>query len=198
VISLEAASALSQIGTFIVIAATAVTAVVQLRHLRSGNQLLWMRGLAQDYEGAEFRDAFHFVRAELTDSLKEYSFRQELRSGLIDRSKHPEVVVLNLFENWGRYYRGGAVDRVLFLTQFCRVIVSHWEVLEPAVTLIASRTDGVNTSFGSFEYLTVRARAWMASNPHADYPKGTPRIPLTDRWAAEDALAPPPNVNPMR
>jgi hypothetical protein len=188
--SLDAASALSQIGTFVVIAATAVTAIVQLRHLRSGNQLLWMRGLSQDYEGAEFRDAFHFVRTELTESLKESSFRKELRAGLIDRSKHPEVVVLNLFENWGRYYRGGAVDRQLFLTQFCRVIVSHWETLEPAVTLVATRTDGVNTAFGSFEYLTVKARAWMVNNPHADYPKGTPRIPLTDRWAREDGLRP--------
>ena len=185
--SLDAVAALSQVGTFIVIAATAVTAIVQLRHLRSGNQLMWMRGLAQDYEGAEFRDAFHVVRAELTERLKEKPFRDELRSGLIDRARHPEVVILNLFENWGRYYRGGAVDRTLFLTQFCRVIVSHWEVLEPAVTLIATRTGGMNTSFGSFEYLTVKARAWMAENPHADYPKGTPRIPLTDKWAAEDA-----------
>jgi hypothetical protein len=190
--SLDAVAALSQVGTFIVIAATAVTAIVQLRHLRSGNQLMWMRGLAQDYEGAEFRDAFHFVRAELTERLKEQHFRNELRSGLIDRARHPEVVVLNLFENWGRYYRGGAVDRTLFLTQFCRVIVSHWEVLEPAVTLIATRTGGLNTSFGSFEYLTVKARDWMADNPHADYPKGTPRIPLTDKWAAEDRIAPPP------
>src|ERR1700681_3895910 len=131
--SLDALAALSQVGTFIVIAATAVTAVVQLRHLRSGNQLLWMRGLAQDYEGAEFRDAFHFVRAQLSDRLKEPSFRKELRSGLVDRAKHPEVVVLNLFENWGRYYRGGAVDRMLFLSQFCRVIVSHWDVLAPVV-----------------------------------------------------------------
>ena len=195
--TLEAASALSQIGTFIVIAATAVTAVVQLRHLRSGNQLLWMRGLAQDYEGAEFRDAFHFVRAMLTENLKDAAFRRELRSGLVDRAKHPEVVVLNLFENWGRYYRGGAVDRTLFLSQFCRVIVSHWEVLEPVVTLIATRTGGVNTSFGSFEYLTVKARAWMASNPHADYPSNTPRIPLTDRWADEDRVA-PPDVSPAR
>jgi len=190
VVTLEAASALSQIGTFVVIAATAVTAIVQLRHLRSGNQLMWMRGLAQDYEGAEFRDAFHFVRSQLTDRLKEAPFRNELRSGLIDRAKHPEVVILNLFENWGRYYRGGAVDRTLFLSQFCRVITSHWEVLEPAVTLIASRTGGVNTSFGSFEYLTVRARAWMVEHPHADYPKGSPRIPLTDRWADEGRIAP--------
>jgi hypothetical protein len=63
-------------------------------------------------------------------------------------------------------------------------------VLEPAVTLIATRTGGVNTAFGSFEYLTVKARAWMASNPHADYPKSTPRIQLTDRWADEDRGAP--------
>jgi hypothetical protein len=188
--TLEAASAISQVGTFIVIAATAVTAIVQLRHIRSGNQLLWMRGLAQDYEGAEFRDAFHFVRAQLADRLNEPSFRKELRFGLVDRAKHPEVVILNLFENWGRYYRGGAVDRVLFLSQFCRVIVSHWDTLEPVITLIATRTGGENTSFGSFEYLAVKARDWMASNPHADYPKGVPRIPLTDRWAVEDGRVP--------
>src|SRR6202163_818874 len=109
--SLDALAALSQVGTFIVIAATAVIAVVQLRHLRSGNQVLWMRGLAQDYEGAEFRAAFHFVRSELSERLKEPLFRNELRAGPLDRSKHPEIVILNLFETWGRCYRAGAVDR---------------------------------------------------------------------------------------
>ena len=188
--SLDAAAYVAQIGTFVVIAATAVIAIVQLRHIRSGNQVLWMRGLAQDYEGAEFRDAFHFVRTELTERMKEPLFRRELRSGPLDRAKHPEVIVLNLFENWGRNYRAGAVDRNAFVIQFCRVIVVHWDMLEPAIALIATRTGGVNTSFGSFEYLTVQARAWMTSNPHADYPKGAPRIPLTDLWAVEDNIAP--------
>jgi hypothetical protein len=71
------------------------------------------------------------------------------------------------------------------------VIVAHWDVLEPAIALIATRSGGVNTYFGSFEYLAVKARAWMISNPHADYPKGVPRIPLTDRWADEDGVSPP-------
>ena len=192
--SLDAAAYVSQIGTFIVIAATAVIAVIQLRHLRSGNQVLWMRGLAQDYEGAEFRDAFHFVRTELTERLKDPLFRKELRSGQLDRAKHPEVVVLNLFENWGRNYRAGAVDREAFVIQFCRVIVSHWDALEPVIALIATRSDGVNTSFGSFEYLTVKSRAWMTRNPHADYPKDAPRIPLIDRWAEADTITPPSEV----
>jgi len=187
--SIDAAASLSQIGTFLVIAATAVIAAVQLRHLRNGNQVLWMRGLAQDYEGAEFRGAFHFVHTELSERLKDPIFRKELRSGPLDRSKHPEIVVLNLFETWGRCYRAGAVDRKAFVAQFCRVIVSHWDALEPAIALAATRTGGVNTFFGSFEYLTVKAREWMASNPHADYPIGTPRIPLTDPWADEDGVA---------
>ncbi|HEY5094380.1 MAG TPA: hypothetical protein VII69_04590 [Candidatus Eremiobacteraceae bacterium] len=192
--SLDGVASLSQIGTFIVIAATAVIAVVQLRHLRSGNQVQWMRGLAQDYEGAEFRDAFHFVRSELAECLKEPPFRKELRSGPLDRSEHPEVVILNLFETWGRCYRAGAVDRKAFVAQFCRVIVSHWDVLEPAIALIATRTGGVNTFFGSFEYLTVQARAWMTNNPRADYPIGAPRIPLRDPWANEDGVALPSEV----
>jgi len=187
--SIDAAASLSQIGTFLVIAATAVIAAVQLRHIRNGNQVLWMRGLAQDYEGAEFRGAFHFVHTELSERLKDPHFRNELRSGPLDRSKHPEIVVLNLFETWGRCYRAGAVDRSAFVSQFCRVIVSHWDALEPVIALTATRTGGVNTFFGSFEYLTVKAREWMASHPHADYPIGVPRIPLSDQWADEDGVA---------
>ena len=37
--SLELASTLASIGTFIVITATAAAAIVQLRHLRSSNQI---------------------------------------------------------------------------------------------------------------------------------------------------------------
>lgn len=184
--SLDQIASLSQIATFVVIGATAVIGFVQLRHLRNANRVEFMRGLSQDYEGVERREAFQFVRSELADRLRDPSFRTELRSGRWDRSKHPEMNILNLFETWGRYYREGVVAREPFIASFCRVVTGFWDLLEPVVALVATRTNGENQAFGSFEYLTVQARSWMAKHPHADYPSGAPRIPLTDQWAEED------------
>jgi hypothetical protein len=59
--SLEAWSAAAQIGTFLVIAATAVAALVQLNHLRAANQIAASNMFIQEYEGPELREAF-FVR----------------------------------------------------------------------------------------------------------------------------------------
>jgi len=61
--SQETLSTAAAIGTFVVIAATAIAAVAQLRHLRAANQVSAVRVLMGEYDGAELRDAFHFVLA---------------------------------------------------------------------------------------------------------------------------------------
>jgi hypothetical protein len=184
--SIEVWSAVAQIGTFVVIALTAIAALVQLQHLRSANQLTAWQTFFQTYEGAELADAFHFVRAELAERLKDPLFRAELRDGAVDRARHPEIKIANFFDQWGSYYRMGAIDRRAYMIASADMIVSFWRRLEPVVALLAVQSNGVNTSFESFEYLAVQAKEWLASHPGGNYPAGVARMPLADKWAEID------------
>ena len=184
---LEFWSTVASIGTFIVIAATAITAVVQLRHIQSANKVAAIQTFASTYEGAELRDAFHVVRTELNQRLEDPSFRREIRTGNVDRLKHPEIQICNFFDQWGLYYRDGVIDKDSFMRVNAGLIVQFWERLEPVVALLADPVKG-NYSFQQFEYLTVQARRWLERHPEGDYPKGEQRIQLTDSWRETDGV----------
>ena len=184
---LEFWSTLASIGTFVVIAATAVAAVVQLRHMRSANKVAAIQAFAERYDGAELHEAFHVVRTELKQRLQDPGFRLELRKGNTDRLRHPEIQVCNFFDQWGLYYRDGVIDKDSFMRVNADVIVRHWTLLEPVVSLLADPAKG-NIAFQQFEYLTVQARRWLERHGDGDYPKGEQRIPLNDPWRETDGV----------
>src|SRR5215470_6619668 len=95
---LETFSAIAQIGTLVVIAATAVAALVQLRHLRAANDMAAASMIIMEFEGEELRDAFAFVRMQLKQRLEDPAFRAEIEGAVQDRSTHPEIAVLNFFD----------------------------------------------------------------------------------------------------
>ena len=175
--SLEAWSTFASVGTFVVIAATAIAAVFQLRHMSAANKFSWAQHFIREYEGVERRSAFDFVRKELAARLQDPAFREELRAGTGDRSTHPEITICNFFDQWGMYYRDGVIDRRSFMRVNAGIVVSFWKRLEGAIALMADPEDG-NVSFQQFEYLTVEARRWLARNKAGDYPKGVERISL--------------------
>ena len=184
---LEFWSTVASIGTFIVIAATAVAAIVQLRHMRSANKVAAIQAFIAGYDGPELREAFHVVRTELTQRLQDPTYRKELRGRDTDRLKHPEIQVCNFFDQWGLYYRDGVIDKSSFMRVNADIIVRFWDVLEPVVALMADPVKG-NSSFQQFEYLTVQARRWLERHPAGDYPKGEQRIALDDPWRSIDGV----------
>jgi hypothetical protein len=184
---LEFWSTAASIGTFVVIAVTAVAAMAQLRHMRSANQVAAIQTFSASYEGPELRDAFHVVRTELAQRMQDPTFRQELRAGSIDRLRHPEIQVCNFFDQWGLYYRDGVINKASFMRVNAGVVVQFWELLEPVVALLADPVKG-NQSFQQFEYLTVQARKWIARYPSGDYPPGEERIALRDPWRTIDGV----------
>ena len=187
--SLELVSAISAVATFFVIAATAIAAMVQLRHMRAANQVASLSTFLDDFEGPKYREAFDFVRTDLAERLEDPAFRREIREGNLDRRKHPEITVCNLFEQWGLFLRVGAID-IRFM-EALKVAGGFWDRLEPVVALCAERTGGVNVVFENFEYLAIQARTWFAEHPNGTFPAGTERLALVDRWKAEDRTARP-------
>ncbi len=66
---LELVSTVASIGTFVVIAATAIVAVVQLRHLRNANEIQYIQAFMDEYEGPELRSSTNGVSCSETESL---------------------------------------------------------------------------------------------------------------------------------
>jgi hypothetical protein len=62
--SLELVNALATLGTFLVIAATAIAAIVQLRHARSSNQIEALAEFREGTQDPEMRIAERFVLHE--------------------------------------------------------------------------------------------------------------------------------------
>ena len=57
-------TAIATAGTFIVIAASAVAAIFQLRHMRGSNQITALTECRETMESREFQDARQFIRSE--------------------------------------------------------------------------------------------------------------------------------------
>jgi hypothetical protein len=186
--SVEMVGAIAQIATFTVIGATAVAALVQLRHLRAANEMQAASMFIQEFEGPELRDAFSFVRTQLRHKLEDPVFRAEIRGPAQDRAKHPEVAVLNFFDLWGGHYRGGTINRTWFMRHNAGLILGFWNLLEPVVGLSLT-PDGRNVYFEAFEYLAVQAQDWIAAHPGGDYPPGVRRMQIRDRWKDVDLAA---------
>jgi hypothetical protein len=185
---LEVLNTVGSVGTFLVIAATAIAAVIQLRHMRAANQLDAVLSLERDFRGHELQEAFRYVQRDLPYKLRDPEYRAELEViGFIDERTHLEVKACNWFNEMGTLVKNQLVTEDAFMDMFSRLAVVYWERLEPAIAVMRRKRGDVH--YHDFEYLAIQARAWLARHPHGTFPNGMKRQQLRDPWAAEDAKA---------
>jgi hypothetical protein len=187
--SLELVNTLATFGTFVVIAATAIAAVVQLRHARSSNHIAALNELRETMESPDFQAAQHFVSGELSKKLQDPAFRYQVAhpTERTDEMRpfHTNVAVMgNFYEGMGTLVKTGLVDRELVLQMYTDQIRGAWDRLVP-VAAIARRRVG-DALWENFEYLTVLAQDWMAAHPKGTYPAGVRRIDVKDDWLEAD------------
>lgn len=177
--SLELVNALAAVGTFVVIAASAIAAVVQLRHLRASNQLQTFMTITQEFESPEFQQRLSFVRNELPQKLRDPQFRAEYhhKHGA-DRIKHPEFAVSGFFEELGMFVKRGLIDRDVFLDNYSPLIVRYWNLLAPFIAI--SRRRSGKAAWENFEYVAVLSHAWLKRYPDGTLPGNFPRLPLPE------------------
>jgi hypothetical protein len=186
--SLDLWSTIADIGTFFVIAATAFAAFVQLRHLRSNNELQAFLAVERDFHSAELQRAFEFVQTNLQARMGDAAFRQELAAiGFIDAQKHPEMEVCNWFDKVGMLVKAGFVHEEVFFAMFGRLVDYYWNVLAPTIAVLRRKRGPMQ--YESFEYIAMRAKRWRAAHPNGNYPARTPRATLVDNWLAMDSTA---------
>ncbi len=176
-------------ATFVVIAASAVAALVQLRHLRTSNQLTGLLHLNRMWHDPQLQVWFNFVIDDLPERMKDPEFRAGLFAERIDRRIHVELYVADYWEQIGTYVKYGLIEERSYLDLACASIVQYWEMLWPVTSLRRERRG--QSLYENFEYLTVRAKQWIAQRP-SSYPKGMPRMadldPAYGRPTAPDSI----------
>jgi hypothetical protein len=176
--SAEWVTAIATAGTFIVIAASAIAALLQLRHMRSGNQIAAYNECRETMDSAAFRDALHFIRVKLPERLADPALCEEIvRSGLPDEYGGIRLVA-NLFESMGLFVRTGMMDERIACELWSGIVVSTWNALRPLTKVIRKNiSEGV---WINFEYMTVLAKRYIAESPHGYYPAGVERLSLDE------------------
>ncbi|MBV8366160.1 MAG: hypothetical protein JO194_06645 [Candidatus Eremiobacteraeota bacterium] len=182
--SLELLSAVAAVGTFVVIAATAIAAIVQLRHLRTSNQLtglLNILGRSEDPIFAEWRDDTRKVAHE---RLSDPEFRMKLEEGDYDRRTASWIHLYNWYDYVGSLVKQGLVPEEAVMDVYSNVLVGDWKTGEDIIAITRRRSGpGI---WENFEYLAWLSMKWLEFHEGSVYPRGAQRLPLKDRWLEED------------
>ena len=173
-------AALAQVGTLIVILGSVAAALVQLRHIRAGNQLQALLALERDFRAPPLQAALSYIQEQLPQRLEDPQYRRELETiGFVDPALHPEMIACNWLNEMGTLVKRGYVSEDTFMDLFARLIVHCWRQVSPAIAIMRrKRGEG---QYHDFEFLAIRASAWLRRNP-AGTLRSIARTPLPDRW----------------
>jgi hypothetical protein len=180
-VSLELVNTIAAVGTFVVIAATAVTAVVQIRHIRLANQLSGLLTTFSLLQDPSTRTLINFVRHDLKEKMQDHTFRESLLEIPIDRDKHPELYLCDIYQHVGSFVRSGLIDEETYMQTDWYNVKLYWDLLADVVQ--TARTNRPHL-FENFEYLAARATAWIELHPDGDYPHNERRMLPNDARTA--------------
>jgi hypothetical protein len=170
--SLEGVNTAVGILTFLVIAASAVAAVVQLRHLRAGNDLQGLlKVLEMAYQPA-IQEAFDFLTHEFPRKFADPAFRRSLLENPIDHHAHKELVAMEYYERLGSYVKNNMISAEYYLD--CSSPQLYWELLAPVVGALRMKNGAA--AYENFEYLVVLGQDWDERHPDGNYPSGMRRL----------------------
>lgn len=174
-----------------VILATAIAAIVQLRHLRSANEIASFTRLLQDWESRDMVEAWDFVQNEIPRLLDDPSFRHELDRRLPPTSERARLAkacyrrVGNFFEYMGWMVEMRFLDRENVMRYWAAHILAVWKDFEPLIGIFRRSDTGV---FDRFEYLCALANEWSKKHPEGTFPKGVQRVDIVDKYREADRL----------
>ena len=190
--SLELVNTFGTLLTVAIIAATAIAAMVQLRHLRAGNQINAMLSIGSQFDATEFRAALVVVQQKLESALEDPAYREFLlafQRGLpvptVPQEYHDLLdatrLVGNTYEELGILLKNDIVDKNLFLDRYAWVAQRAWNHLSRAAAFTRAII-GNDAIWENFEYLTVLAEDWRQEHREGAYPAGVRRLQLHNPW----------------
>lgn len=174
--SFELLNALASVGTFLVIGATAIAAVIQLRHMRASNQLEGLLSVLARVEDSNFNRWVTAAQRQLPQLLADPEYRQSIIDGTFDR----DVAWLNLANSYdwvGSLVKNRLIPVDAFLDVYAFRVMQAWKVIEPVAALV--RPHAGDSIWENFEYLYVKAEDWDKSKgAHGSYPKHVRRVKI--------------------
>ena len=174
--SAEWVTAIGTVGTFVVIMASAIAALVQLRHTRGSNQIIALTECRETLESVEFQDAREFVALKVPQLVADPEMQRRLQEPFFPNELRPAGNVANFFESMGAFVRFNIIDRRIACDLWCGVVVSSWNGVLPITRVRRQLDPGI---WENFEYLAVLCEEFMERNP-TSFPAGMRRMPLQE------------------
>lgn len=170
--SLELLNALASVGTFVVIGATAIAAVVQLRHMRANNQLEGLLDVLARVEDETFNRWLTDTQRQLPKLLSDPVYVQSVMDNTFDRNV-AWLQLGNQYERVGSLLKYKLIPEGPFMDVYCGRAERAWKVMLPMTSLLRYNVN--DSLWENFEYMYVRAKMWMERHEHGSFPKRTPR-----------------------
>lgn len=181
-VSAEWVTAIATAFTALVIGASALAALFQLRHMRTGNQISAYNECRETMERLEFREGLAFIRTELPARLADPATLEAVTASPLRNEYAGIRLVANLFESMGLFVRTGMMDKYIACELWSAIVLTAWNNLRPLTAGLRKRHDpGIWTNF---EYMAVLSEEFVQRFPDGAYPVGVRRMPLDDVGAA--------------
>lgn len=172
---LEILNTVAAIGTFIVIGATAIAAVIQLRHMRASNQLEGLLSVLARVEDANFNAWLTETQRQLPELLSNPDYVRSVVDNTFDRN----VAWLQLGNSYdwvGSLVKNRLIPEDAFMDVYAFRIIQAWELMEPISVL--ARHNVSASVWENFEYLYIRGVDWSLRHPNGAFPKHVRRAKL--------------------
>ncbi len=179
----EWVTAIATSATALVIAASAAAALVQLRHMRSSNQIVALTELRERFESEAFQARLHEVVGPFQQRLQEPEFRRLLVSqryvyGIEDLQS--VLTIAAFFENAGVLVKHRIIDAELFCDLWAGVVMNAWNALEQFVA--NRRLISGPGLYENFEYLVLVTEQFLAEHPQGTLSARSVRKQLPELW----------------
>jgi hypothetical protein len=173
--SAEWVTAIATAGTFAVIAASALAALMQLRHMRGSNQIVALTECRETLESPEFRGAQRFVSYELPQRLKDPGECRKAAQIPFVGEYEAIGTVANFFESMGLFVKTGIIDREIACDFWSYVVLRNWEALLPVTSYVRHKL-GQPALWENFEYMAALAQEYQERHP-SSYPSRMAHMP---------------------
>lgn len=180
--SAEWVTALATAGTFTVIAASALAALLQLRHMRSGNQIAAYNECRETMESRDFRVALAFIRDDLPDRLAVTGGAERLIAAGGEEFAAVRMVA-NLFESMGLFVKTGMMEERIACELWSGIILDCWNHMRPVTMMVRERDPSI---WVNFEYMAALSQTYTERFPLGEYPAGVRRMPLREVRSPRD------------
>lgn len=169
-------TAIATVFTALVIAASALAALLQIRHMRKGNEIEIIAKWTEAMESDQFGAARAFVMQELPRILNDRDRLAAMSWDVLPQELQPVRLVANHFESVGTFVKLGSVPPGVACELWGLVVLECWRAVAPVMQAVR-RQYGTNAVWENFEYLAVISERWSSEHPAGTYPAGEHRMP---------------------